>query len=513
MFRISIFSIVLLFHCLSSSAFTDHPATHHWYRIYCDSLQGANIDAAIAYLEALNMKPKKTIVVGIIDSGVDTASIDLKDALWTNRKEVAGDGKDNDRNGYVDDIHGWNFLGTRDGNFNMTSAGTEEFRQFKRLYPKYKSSTREQAKDKNEFDFYQLMKKKAGISNYLRMFQMSLLKHNAMNTADSIARIHADEDTLSVQGILQMTMTDSLLEKSLEQLYTDLLRAKQDMKWTAFKKQQADRLDLMRSRIEGIEKDQDKRLLMGDDLTDADDRFYGNNILTLDDSYHGTFVAGIVAGQGKGSQALHGVYPQARIMIVRAAPDGDEYDKDVATSIRYAVDNGAKVINMSIGKYTSPTPDMANRAIAYALKKDVIVIQAAGNQHLNIDTIAYFPTGIDRNGAFYKNFLRVGASDQYGHCSAMSNYGNEHVHLFAPGEKITSVTPGNGYATEDGTSVAAPVVSGIAALLRSYFPKLKAWQVCAILKHSCRSRFDSKTNTTFGIVDALEAVKQAKIID
>ncbi|RKW58705.1 MAG: serine protease, partial [Prevotella sp.] len=162
--QLLILGFFLVLESLFAAAQTENTPSTNWYRVYSDSVQGINLDAAMRYLSVSKLKPKGKVVVGVIDSGVDTTSIDLKSALWVNQKEIPGDGIDNDRNGYTDDVHGWNFLGTKDGSFQMTSAGTEEYRQFKRLYPKYKSLIREQAVDKNEFDFYQRMKKKAGIT-------------------------------------------------------------------------------------------------------------------------------------------------------------------------------------------------------------------------------------------------------------------------------------------------------------------------------------------------------------
>ena len=129
-------SFIFISFCISSVASARSAEPFNWYRSNTDSVQGAAIDAAIQYLSKYHHKKQKPIIVGIIDSGVDTTVVDLQDALWKNPKEIAGDGKDNDKNGYIDDVHGWNFLGTADGSFNMTSAGTEEYRQFKRLYPK-----------------------------------------------------------------------------------------------------------------------------------------------------------------------------------------------------------------------------------------------------------------------------------------------------------------------------------------------------------------------------------------
>ena len=426
-----------------------------WHKGYSKERQGANVSAALDLLRTRGMKPCGSVVVGIIDSGVDTMTVSLQHALWTNPGERA-DGKDSDGNGYTDDLHGWNFLGTADGTFNMITAGTEEYRQFKRLYPKYKNTTsRDSVQDKKEYDFYVRMRKEAKIDSYLRFYEVA---------SQSLDRL------------------DSLSLKRLEQ---------------------------MAKNIHSIEHDADKRLLMGDNMDDADDRFYGNPTLTIEGCEHGTFVAGVIGGDAKDDHRFDGIAPDvARLMIVRASPDGDEYDKDIASSIRYAVDNGARVINISLGKYYSPQERMVNDAIRYAADRDVLVICAAGNNSRNLDTIPCYPSGVDHAGRFLPNFLRVGASDEQGRCAQISNYGRETVHLFAPGTLIASVFPGNKYDLSQGTSLSAPIVTAVATLLRSYFPYLKAAQIRQLLMETVRPMDDVKGSISGGTLDMLAAVER-----
>ena len=426
-----------------------------WHKGYSKERQGANVSAALDLLRTRGMKPCGSVVVGIIDSGVDTMTVSLQHALWTNPGERA-DGKDSDGNGYTDDLHGWNFLGTADGTFNMITAGTEEYRQFKRLYPKYKNTTsRDSVQDKKEYDFYVRMRKEAKIDSYLRFYEVA---------SQSLDRL------------------DSLSLKRLEQ---------------------------MAKNIHSIEHDADKRLLMGDNMDDADDRFYGNPTLTIEGCEHGTFVAGVIGGDAKEDHRFDGIAKDvARLMIVRASPDGDEYDKDIASSIRYAVDNGARVINISLGKYYSPQERMVNDAIRYAADRDVLVICAAGNNSRNLDTIPCYPSGVDHAGRFLPNFLRVGASDEQGRCAQISNYGRETVHLFAPGTLIASVFPGNKYDLSQGTSLSAPIVTAVATLLRSYFPYLKAAQIRQLLMETVRPMDDVKGSISGGTLDMLAAVER-----
>ena len=419
-----------------------------WHKNYSTEFQGANVTAALQLLHERGLKPSGEVIVGIVDSGVDTAMVSLQQAFWVNPLEKA-DGRDNDGNGYVDDVHGWNFLGTRDGSFNMTSAGTEEYRQFKRLFPKYKNVTSRDSvaeKDQKEYDYYIRMRKAAKIDQYLRYYEIA-------------NRSRENLDSLSLRRLAEM-------EKN----------------------------------IHGIEHDPDKRLLMGDDMTDADDRYYGNPTLTIDGCEHGTFVAGIIGGRAADDPRYSGIAEGvARLMIVRASPDGDEYDKDVATSIRYAVDNGARVINISLGKYESPQARMVNDAIRYALSHDVVIVHAAGNNSKNVDSVAVYPSGTDNLGRFFDNFIRVGSTDEQGRVADFSNYGEEKVHLYAPGTVIAGIMPGNRYTLSQGTSLSAPIVTAIVALLRSYFPYLTAPQIRQLLVETARP---SRT------VDMLAAVRR-----
>ncbi|WP_270489104.1 S8 family serine peptidase [Bacteroides finegoldii] len=509
-FKLPIFLLILLGISVNNLK-GQTTAYSNWYKVYNDTLQGINMEKALHFLQEKKLKPHRQIIVGIIDSGIDTTSVDLAPALWCNPKEK-NDGKDNDKNGYADDLHGWNFLGTKDGAFNMTSAGTEEYREFKRLYPKYKNIDPADIQDTTEYAYYEKMKKKAGIMSYIKYVGYTAAKDQAYQLIDSVLTTipGINIDTLTVNGLTHLPIEDPAWGNAYQTLFVDMFKSGKKSLWKDVHKQHRNTFALMQKRLYGIEHDADKRLLMGDDLKNPSDRFYGNSLLQAKGCDHGTFVAGVIAGQGINNAAITGVWPQARLMIIRAVPDGDEYDKDISTAIRYAVDNGAKVINMSLGKYTSPDADMVNEAIEYALKKDVLIIQAAGNNKRNIDLITYFPSAKDAQGKIFPNYLRVGSSDKKGQLSQFSNYGAKEVDVFAPGEEITSVTVGNKYMVSQGTSIATPIVSGVAAMLRAHFPKLTATQIKEILIKSVRPADNLKDRcTSGGIIDALQAVKLA----
>jgi hypothetical protein len=280
----------------------------------------------------------------------------------------------------------------------------------------------------------------------------------------------------------------------------------------------------------------DPRHIVGDDYEDLTNRFYGNNDVKGPDAEHGTHVAGIIAASRANDLGMQGIADQVRIMAIRAVPNGDERDKDVANAIRYAVDNGAKIINMSFGKAYSPQKAYVDEAIRYAESKGVLLIHAAGNDAKNLDKEPNFPNrrliGAKKEAS---NWLEIGASswgDEMNFVGDFSNYGKKSVDLFAPGVDIFSTIPGNGYKSNSGTSMAAPVVSGVAALLMSYYPELSVDQVRSILIRSTVKYENlkikkpgggaeeapdemvkfSELSITGGLINAYEALKMAEAI-
>jgi subtilisin family serine protease len=229
------------------------------------------------------------------------------------------------------------------------------------------------------------------------------------------------------------------------------------------------------------------RTIVGDDTTNVNQRGYGNNEVTGPDATHGTHVAGIIGAVRGNSVGLDGVAgASVKLMILRAVPDGDERDKDIANAIRYAADNGAQVINMSFGKAYSPQKEAVDAAVRYAESKGVLMVHAAGNEGANLDTSPSFPTRAFLASGAARNWIEVGASTPGADALAasFSNYSHTGVDVFAPGESIWSTVPGNQYRRLQGTSMAAPVVTGLAALIMSYYPSLSATDVKDILIQS-----------------------------
>jgi cell wall-associated protease len=428
-----------------------------------DTLPGMSVDRA--YTELLKDKMGKKVIVGIIDSGVDIEHEDLKSVIWTNPKEIANNGIDDDKNGYIDDIHGWNFLGNiTNENLEITRIlkkgddGSELFKKVKKAYDKEKEESEE---SKKQVDF--IFKSLNEISDYLK-------KENF--TLEDVEAIAAETPSLSRS---KKVMISIISQNGLD------FRANLNK----YKEQVYNKNDYY------LNLDFNGRKVIGDNVNDIKDKIYGNNNVTGPDKescLHGTHVAGIVAQVRNNNLGGDGIVNNVEILAVRAVPIGDEYDKDIALAIRYAVDNGAKVINTSFGKYYSPNKEWVYDAIKYAAKKDVLIIHSAGNESKDNDKEINYPNDHDgKEKELADNLLTIGALNfELGDnlVADFSNYGSKNVDVYAPGVKIYATTPNNTYEYLQGTSMASPNAAGVAALIRSYYPKLSASQVKHILMDS-----------------------------
>ncbi len=490
---------------------TDTISVKNWHRNYSKQQQGTNSDKALSYLkEQTGIKPEK-IIIAVLDSGIDLNSEEVRPALWTNKKEwLTGiKGKDDDRNGYIDDMYGWNFLGSADGKLELTSVGTQEFREFQRLHKQYKDYPKD-SQDKG-YLYYRRMRREAHIDSYFKLRDLERRKQQSFNRIDSTLRREPQLDVskLTIRQFMHLPNQNKVLEEEVEIIISNIMRADTSSLWTKVKARQTARLELIESRLKSIEDEVDKRTLLGDDMTKGGDRYYGNNKLNSQGLEHGNFVASVISGAGLINHEVRGIYPEAKLMILRIVPDkGDEYDKDISSAIRYAVDNGAKIINLSFGKYTSPQPNLVQEAFDYALKNDVLLVHASGNDNKDLNKTAYYPSGLMNKNAAYPNYIRVGATDALGARAKFSNYG-KYVDLYASGVQIWGTMKGQKQNAVNGTSISAPIVSGIAGILRAYFPELKAKDIKEILVKSARPLKGEKTPRA-GCVDALKAVQIAK---
>ncbi len=438
-----------------------------------------------AYKELLKDKPAKTVVVAVIDAGIDINHPDLKGVIWTNKGEIPDNGIDDDNNGYVDDVHGWNFLGAKDGKM----AGPEQL-EMTRIVAKYRKQWQDKSiadiapEDREMFEMYQRAEKKlAEKLAHLKALKARFSRINAMaENADKALKKALGTDQLTKETVKNLK-TDDPMVKQAQQMYLAGLNTKA--------------LEGFKNYIDSQEKYNlninFNGRVQGDDPDNINDRNYGNNnvIPPKADELHATHVAGIIAQLRHNGIGGDGVADHVLIMPVRTVPDGDEYDKDVALAFRYAVDNGAKVINTSFGKYFSPHKDWVWDAIKYAADHDVLIVNAAGNDGKDMDqygdNMSYPNDGDIKGKEITDNFLNVGAiGPNYGAdmVASFSNYGKETVDVFSPGQKIYATVPFGKYKFLQGTSMASPDVAGVAALIRSRFPNLSASEVKHIIMDS-----------------------------
>ena len=429
-----------------------------------DSVPGTSVERA--YNELLNDLKGKKVIVAVIDTGLDIDHRSLSENIWINKDEKVN-GKDDDNNGYIDDIHGWNYLGS---SYNETRDMTRILRDNKinnRKYNLVEEEIQKEIKNSNE--------------------QLNILNYyiQILDESKELLSDYLDNDNFSIQDVNNIETVDPKLNRA-KNIY-------KDFDFYGYTKEYLN---------EGIDQFNDfinyhfnvefNGRTTNDDIYDINDRNYGDNNInnTKESESHSTHVSGIISGNRKIEDGNKGINNLAEIMVLRAVPNGDEYDKDVALAIRYAVDNGAKIINGSFGKYFSSNPEWVIDAIRYASDNDVLFIAGAGNESKDLDSLSNdnYPNDQYFNKAeFSDTFIKVGASSinlDENFTAYFSNYGKINVDIFAPGVDIYSSMPNNKYKFQDGTSMASPVVAGIASLIMSYFPRLSAKKVKEIILES-----------------------------
>jgi len=481
---------------LSVGVLYAQPAPNDWY--YGDFGKDFNgISMNKAYKELIKDQPTNTVVVAIIDSGMDAVHEDLKDNMWVNSKEIPGNGIDDDNNGYIDDIHGWNFIGGTDGK-NVGPDTYEATRVYASLKYKYDNAipSKLNKQQKEEYELYlrakdivykEIDKAEKGVNKF------EPLKQRVLGAMDQlIEKMEGKEvNMFTIEGVesngdpnmdmakaIAMQYMSSDEDITLEGIKTEIISdINKDMQYYQNKIDYAYNINF-----------DPRATIVKDNYNDPYEKYYGNNDVKGPDSSHGTHVGGIVGAVRDNGIGMDGVAPRVKLMSVRAVPDGDERDKDVANAIRYAVDNGASVINMSFGKGFGTHKELVDDAVRYAASKDVLLVHAAGNSAQNNDVEENFPNARyqKKTGFIFKkrrmapNWIEVGAlSYKQGEYSVapFSNYGATTVDVFAPGMAIYSTMPENEYAQLQGTSMASPVVAGVAATIRSLYPSLTAVQV------------------------------------
>lgn len=492
-----------------------------------DHVQG--ISANKAYSTLLKDQPSRTILVAVIDSGVDIDHEDLKEAIWTNPNEIPDNGIDDDKNGYVDDIHGWNFIGGKEGNVNEdTDELTRELVRLKKIYGNVDGS-KISKKQRPEYDQYLKTKEKFEklVEKNTEQYELyNSLYNNVSLSVDTLkALLNLEQLTPEAVQDFNSSEPNLLFAKGFVlNIFRNIAPENDLNEFLAELKEASDHFSSIINY--GYNEDFDPRSIVGDDPNNPYEKGYGNNDVKGPDPSHGTHVAGIIAANRHNDIGIEGIADNVKIMSVRAVPNGDERDKDVANAILYAVDNGAQIINMSFGKSTSPLKEVVDKAVKHAERKGVLIIHAAGNDAEDIDVKQDFPSRYYADGSEAKNWIEVGASSwgaDKDFIGSFSNFGKKTVDLFAPGVDIYSTLPDNKYKSQDGTSMASPVVAGIAALILSYFPELTPLEVKDILRQSTR-KFDqlkitkpggdkevafSELSSSGGLINAYNAVQLA----
>lgn len=451
--------------------------SQQWFHLdgQADQLPGISVNRF--YEQRLGAARPFPVIVAVIDGGVDTEHEDLKDVLWVNEDEIPGNGIDDDGNGYIDDVHGWSFISGPGGEVHHDTY--EMTREVVRL--RHKKAT--QGLNKAEKVYLKKVEKafnKERKSMGSAFAGLSDIKAASDELLNGLGRDQATPERIAtftgktkMAKLIKDYYLNSLKQGgSIPQIEAALLKSYNDVDG---------RYNY------GLNLAFDPRGVVGDNYADTENRFYGDNRLAGPAADHGTHVAGIIGATRKNDKGMNGIAINARIMVLRAVPSGDERDKDVANAIRYAVDNGAKVINMSFGKSFSPQPELVRAAVEYARSKDVLIVHAAGNDAQNIDKNNNFPQPFDAQGKRYEHWIEVGASSyQFGKniTAEFSNYGPKSVDVFAPGHLIYATMPGNQYDFNSGTSMAAPVVAGMATLIRGMYPELSARQVRDVIRRS-----------------------------
>lgn len=547
-------SIICLSPLLSRSQDKDKPKDN-WQNLDLKSDGMFGISTEKAYNELLKSKPYKSVIVAVIDGGVDEQHEDLKDVVWKNIKEIAGNKIDDDHNGYSDDVFGWNYLGSSKGNVQYDNL--EMIRLIRIYQEKYAStlnSTPLNPVERKEFKLYKKL-----VTEYMDERQQATLGVDYYSRI--LIALNDIEKSLSKQSISVKDIENfkGKTDDDDRAIKTIKKASKKEPSYLKIKEQLNDALDFYNKQLKyHLNLEFDPRDSIGDNYKNYKDLAYGNNDIKGPDALHGSHVSGIIGANRKNNIGIKGVADHVQIMALRAVPNGDERDKDIANSIRYAVDNGAKVINMSFGKQYSWNKAIVDSAVKYAVSKDVLLVHAAGNDGKNNDLSNNFPSkfygdSVNENfkhlekplfnplevnnnnkgvfipkkratnkklkdsiatvpiGAQANSWIEVGASgwkDDDELVASFSNFGKLSVDVFAPGVDINSTVPGSKYKEEEGTSMASPVVAGLAALIRSYYPSLTAVQVKDIILNSV-----SKVNHKVKVKDETGGSKRVTLQD
>ena len=509
----------------AQTAAKDFPKDWHLKDQQKDGIYGISLDKAYEFVKN---KKSKTVLVAVIDSGIDTTHEDLKPVLWKNPKEVPGNGVDDDKNGYVDDVYGWNFIGGKDGR-NVQEDSYEASRVYHKFKERFQNISDPSTLSKEDQYLYDMWQKSADQvgSKTTNGLELVIMRRSyvAAASSDSILRKAMGKETYTGKELdAYVPVSEDAKKAKRTLLYLFSANNMMDETNTGFLTGLNDYITGEEKKAEAAEKaPKDFRSeIVKDNYNDLNDRYYGNSdvMAGTENSLHGTHVSGIIGASRTNGKGVEGIADNVKIMMIRAVPDGDEHDKDIALAIRYAVDNGARVVNMSFGKGYSPEKKWVDDAVKYAQSKGVLLVHAAGNDAANNDTTDNFPNPryvLDTAKA--SNWITVGASSdpQIGGSltASFSNYGKNEVDVFAPGTKIYAPVPAKDeYKALSGTSMASPVVAGVAAFLMSYYPNLNAEQIKQVIENSAvKPAIKAKNPGNQEMVELAEISKTGGIIN
>jgi len=430
-----------------------------------NDVMGTSVNKLYEHIK--DMKPKRTVIVAVIDSGIDIMHEDLEGQIWTNDDEIPDNNIDDDDNGYTDDVHGWNFI----GNANGENVNYENYEYTRIVKKSEESDYLSKAKEQYNKELKYREDNIKGFKNFEKSYYSAkefILKETGVevNSLEDLKKVDSkNENVLNAKNFLLEKYSLGFTEEALE----EVLEMNQEY------------LDYY------LNLDFNPREIVGDDPNDFDDRNYGNNDVIGTSYDHGTSTAGVIAAVRGNGIGIDGIATDVEIMTLRVVPDGDERDKDIAIAIIYAVDNGANIINMSFGKQYSPNKEFVDFAVKYAQDHNVLLVHSAGNYGVDLDLYPSYPSDRLNDNTELKNWISVGASsieiDKY-FVGIFSNYGKEYVDIYSPGVDVISLYGDSRYRASSGTSIAGPIVSGIAALIWSYYPDLTASEMVTILKES-----------------------------
>ncbi len=502
-------------------------APENWFNLDMEADGVPGVSTEKLYDEVLKNAEGKTVIVAVLDGGIDIEHEDLADIIWTNEDEIAGNGIDDDNNGYVDDVHGWNFIGGKDGE-NVHYDNLEITRLFRKYDKMFADADPEDLskKEKEQYEQYQFFKEE--LQKNRDKYEENALLYGSMFDAVTQLKKEIDKEEITKKDLEEFESEDAMLGRAAAVMQGLLEQGGTFNEILGELEEAADYYGKYYDYY--YNPDFNPRSIVGDNYSDPKDANYGNSDVEGPDASHGTHVAGIIAAVRTNDLGIKGVANNVVIMPVRVVPDGDERDKDVANAIRYAVDNGASIINMSFGKGYSWNKKVVDKAVKHARKKDVLLVHAAGNDGKENFTDNNFPNDkFEKKGWFgpkkADNWIEVGAVNWVGGenlAASFSNWSNVNVDVFAPGVDVLSTTPDDNYEPYPGTSMASPMVAGVAAILRSYFPDLSAEEVKSIIEDSAIDSSDSvaqpgsgemvpfsSLSTSGGLLNAYQAVMLA----